>query len=73
MSAADLSTFWILFGWHGATMTLDQLRAEFFPSTTIKTMRNKLAARQLPTRTGEVFDSRDVADWWDEQRNRAAA
>jgi hypothetical protein len=54
-------------------MTLDQLRAEFFPSTTLKTMRNKLAARQLPTRTGEVFDTRDVADWWDLQRRATAA
>jgi len=54
-------------------MTLEQLRNEFFPSATIKTMRNKLAARQLPTRTGEVFDTRDVADWWDGQRRRSAA
>lgn len=72
MGSADLSTFWILFGRHGPTMTLDQLRGEFFPSTTLKTMRNKLAARQLPTRTGEVFDTRDVADWWDGQRRRIA-
>jgi len=72
MGSADLSTFWILFGQHGPTMTLDQLRAEFFPSTTLKTMRNKLAARQLPTRTGEVFDTRDVADWWDGQRKNVA-
>ncbi|WP_223807371.1 hypothetical protein [Montanilutibacter psychrotolerans] len=54
MTANDLATFWILFGKHGPTMTLDQLRAEFFPSTTLKTMRNKLAARQLPTRTGST-------------------
>ena len=32
-----------------------------------------LAARQLPTRTGEVFDTRDVADWWDLQRRVSAA
>lgn len=72
MSSADLSTFWILFGKQGPTMSLEQLRAEFFPSATIKTMRNKLAARQLPTRTGEVFDTRDVADWWDRLRRRLA-
>lgn len=73
MSANDLSTFWILFGKHGPTMTLEQLRAEFFPSATMKTMRNKAAARQLPVRTGEVFDVRDVADWWDGQRKSSAA
>lgn len=73
MSANDLATFWILFGKHGPTMTLEQLRNEFFPSATIKTMRNKLAARQLPTRTVEVFDTRDVADWWDEHRKKKAA
>lgn len=73
MSANDLATFWILFGKHGPTITLEQLRDEFFPSATMKTMRNKLAARHLPARTGEVFDTRDVADWWDQQRNRAAA
>ena len=73
MAASDIATFWILFGKHGPTMTLDQLRAEFFPSATMKTMRNKLAARLLPTRTGEVFDTRDVADWWDLQRGATAA
>lgn len=73
MSANDLATFWILFGKHGPTITLDQLQAEFFPSTTKKTMRNKLAAGLLPRRTGEVFDTRDVADWWDGQRKRNAA
>jgi hypothetical protein len=73
MSSAGLSTFWLLFGRHGATMTLDRLREEFFPSITMKTMRNKLAARQLPRRTGEVFDTRDVADWWDQQRRETAA
>ncbi|GAB3755004.1 hypothetical protein [Lysobacter olei] len=73
MSANDLATFWILFGKHGPTMTLDQIQSEFFPSTTKKTMRNKLAAGLLPLRTGEVFDTRDVADWWDGQRKRSAA
>lgn len=73
MSATDLSTFWMLFGRHGATMTLDQVRQDFFPSTTMKTMRNKLAARQLPVRTAEVFDTRDVADWWDGLRTPKVA
>jgi len=73
MSANDLATFWILFGKHGPTMTLEQIRDEFFPSATLKTMRNKLSAGALPRRTGEVFDTRDVADWWDQQRQRSAA
>lgn len=73
MSASDISTFWILFGQHGPTMTLEQLRTQFFPTATVKTMRNKAAAGLLPARTGEVFDTRDVADWWDAQRARGAA
>lgn len=48
MGLADLATFCILFGRHGLTMTLDQLQADLFPRTPYKTMRNKLAVRQLP-------------------------
>ena len=29
------------------------------------------AAGQLPKRTGDVFDTRDVADWWDGMRKAA--
>ena len=46
-------------------MTLEQLRDAYFPDVTIKTMRNKLGDGLLPHRTGDVFDTRDVADWWD--------
>lgn len=68
MSARDLSTFWILFGKYGPTMTMVQLRDCFFPSSTLKTLANKGSAGLLPTKTGQVFDTRDVADWWDGQR-----
>lgn len=73
MSANDLSTFWILFGRHGPTMTMDHIRAEFFPQATLKTMANKASAGLLPRKTGQVFDTRDVADWWDAQRKQSAA
>lgn len=45
--------------------------AAFFPSITLKTLANKAAAGQLPKRTGDVFDTRDVADWWDGMRKAA--
>lgn len=68
MSARDLSTFWILFGKFGPTMTVAQVRDCYFPSTTLKTMANKASAGLLPPKTGQVFDTRDVADWWDRLR-----
>lgn len=66
--AKPFSTFWLLYGQHGATMTMEALRLQFFPSLSHKTMINKAAAGHLPKRTGDVFDVRDVADWWDQQR-----
>ena len=66
------STFWILLGHYGPTMSIEQIRDEFFPSVMLKTMRNKACAGQLPPRTGEVYDTRDVADWWDALRRSAA-
>lgn len=71
-AAHDLSTFWLLYGRHGVAMTIEELRDEFFPGSTLKTMANRHSARLLPQRTGEVYDTRDVADWWDEQRRAAA-
>lgn len=68
-AAPDYSTFWILFGKYGATMTLEQLRDAFYPGSSLKTMANKHSARLLPPRTGDVYDLRDVAEWWDMQRN----
>src|SRR5690606_18070677 len=42
MSAAhDYSTFWLLFGKYGPTMTIEQLREAFFPNAAMKTMANK--------------------------------
>lgn len=52
-------------------MSMEDIRKEFFPSITLKTLANKASAGQLPKRTGDVFDTRDVADWWDGQRKAA--
>jgi len=71
MTANDLRMFWLLFGVHGPTMSMEAIRQEFFPSITLKTLTNKAAAGQLPKRTGDVFDTRDVAEWWDGQRRAA--
>ncbi|PBJ83741.1 hypothetical protein CMZ84_04430 [Lysobacteraceae bacterium NML93-0399] len=70
---SQYSTFWILFGQFGATMTIEQLRDAFFPKATIKTMANKHSAGLLPERAGDVYDTRDVATWWDSQRQRQAS
>jgi hypothetical protein len=71
MAASDLRTFWLLFGIYGPTMSIEDIRKEFFPSITMKTLANKAAAGQLPRRTGDVFDTRDVADRWDGMWNAA--
>lgn len=65
---SEMSTFWLLFGTFGPTMQLEDLRATFFPHATLKTMRNRATMGGLPPRAGQVFDTRDVADWWDLQR-----
>ncbi|PPU19315.1 hypothetical protein [Xanthomonas arboricola] len=72
MAANEFSTFWLLFGKYGATMTMEQLRDAFFPGSAMKTMANKHNARLLPARIGDVYDVRDVACWWDEQRRQRA-
>lgn len=73
MAANDYSTFWLLFGKYGATMTTEDLRDTYFPGAALKTMANKHSAGLLPTRTGDVYDVRDVAAWWDGQRKAAAS
>lgn len=73
MAASELRTFWMLFGTYGPTMTMEQLRQAYFPSVTLKTMANKASSGQLPRRTGDVFDTRDVADWWDAMRQVGAS
>lgn len=67
-TAHDYSTFWLLFGQYGATMTLEQLRDAYFPGAATKTMANKHSQGLLPPRTGDVYDTRDVATWWDQMR-----
>lgn len=67
-----ISTFWLLFGQYGPTMTLEQLRIAFFPTAKIKTMANKHSAGLLPQRVSDVYDVRDVAAWWHGQRKKRA-
>lgn len=61
----DFGTFWLLFGQFSATMTIEQLRDAYFLGSKIKTMANRHSAGLLPERTGCVYDTRDVASWWD--------
>ena len=72
-TASEVSTFWMLFGQFGATMTTEQLREAFFPSAKPKTMANKHTSGLLPPRVGDVYDTRDVATWWDGQRRAQAS
>lgn len=62
MTANDLRTFWLLFGIYGPTMSMENIRKQFFPTITLKTLANKASAGQLPRRIGDVFDTHDVAD-----------
>lgn len=68
MTQDGFGTFWLLYGQFGTTMTTEQLRATYFPATSLKTMANKHTAGLLPSRVGDVYDTRDVAGWWDDQR-----
>ncbi len=65
-------TFWMLFGQFVSTLTIEQLRDAYIPASSMKTMANKHSAGLLPPRTREVYDTRDVADWWDAQRGSKA-
>lgn len=71
MSASEHSTFWLLYGQHGATMTFEQFCVEFFPNITRKAVRNRISAGNLPRPINGVFDVRDIANWWDAQRANA--
>jgi hypothetical protein len=71
--AAAHSTFWLLYGQHGATMSFEKFCAEFFPGLTHKAIRNRISAGNLPRPINDVFDVRDVSDWWDACRLRAKA
>lgn len=68
MTPHGFGTFWLLYGQFGATMTIEQLRTTYFPAAKLKTMANKHTAGLLPARVGDVYDTRDVAIWWDARR-----
>lgn len=70
---SEHSTFWLLYGKHGPTMTVEQFWREFYPNATLKTVRNHMARGDAPRGVNGVLDIRDVAAWWDEQRSRHAA
>lgn len=73
MTPHGFGTFWLLYGQFGATMIIEQLRTTYFPTTKLKTMANKHTAGLLPPRVGNVYDTRDIASWWDDQRKGRAA
>lgn len=68
MAGAEHSTFWLLYGQYGATMTVEKFREEFFPKMTMKTLQNWIARGDAPRPINGVLDVRDVASWWDSQR-----
>ena len=72
MSAAEKSTFWLLYGQYGAVMSLDEFRREFLPGLTLKAVQNRVARGDAPRPLNGVLDVRDVADWWDTQRTTRA-
>lgn len=70
--SARIATAKVLLIQYGPTMTLDEFRAAFMPGVVSKTIRNKVARRELPTLRGEVFDSQEIGDWWDSHCSAAA-
>ena len=66
MGAARFSTSKLLLLEHGPTITLEKFRDLFFPSATIKTMRNKCSRGDVPQLRNGVMDSQEVGDWWDD-------
>ena len=60
-----ISTASLLVSEFGMTMTTDQVHAKFFPGLCKSTLQNKKSAGQLPPQRGQVFDTQDVAFWWD--------
>lgn len=72
MAAAEHSTFWLLYGHYGPTMSVEQFRTEFMPKLTMKTLQNWIARGDAPRPVHGVMDVRDVANWWDDQRTTTA-
>lgn len=68
MAAAEHSTFWLLYGQYGPTMTVEKFREEFLPKMTMKTVQNWIARGDAPRPINGILDVRDVASWWDSQR-----
>lgn len=68
MTAAEKSTFWLLYGHYGPRMTLEQFRNEYLPNLTLKAVQNRVSRGDAPRPINGVLDIRDVADWWDSQR-----
>jgi len=64
-------TFWMLYGMFGPAMTMEQIRNQYFPNLSMKTMQNKACSGLLPKRTGDVYDTRDVAEWWESLRAKS--
>jgi hypothetical protein len=54
-------------------MSFDRFCAEFFPNLSHKAIRNRISAGNLPRPIHDVFDVRDVAEWWDKCRQSAKA
>ncbi len=63
--SARIATAKVLLIEYGATMTLDQFKAAFFPNVVTKTIRNKVSSGDLPMMRNEVFDTQEVGEWWD--------
>jgi hypothetical protein len=68
MPAAEHSTFWLLYGQYGPTMSIEKFREEFMPKLTMKTLQNWIARGDAPRPVNGILDVRDVAEWWDNQR-----
>lgn len=68
---AEHSTFWLLYGKHGPTMTLDAFRREYFANVTARTMQNYVSRGDVPRPINGILDVRDVAAWWDGKRKAA--
>ena len=67
MMSARIATAKVLLIQYGPTMTLAQFKAAFMPTVTDKTIRNKVARGDLPALIGEVFDTQQIGDWWEQR------
>lgn len=57
---------------YGPTMTLAQVKAQFLPGLTDKSIRNRVSRGDLPPIHNGVFDSQQVGEWWDSYCTAAA-